>query len=304
MPWRRLGRIYEPEAIGDWATTHAAVPFVGATCDGGLELFFSPRDRRGRSYTARATLSLIGQPPQVSTFDTPVLKPGELGAFDDSGAMGTSFVRHEAREYLYYNGWNVGVTVPFTAFVGCAVKEEGASTFERVSRAPVVGRTDADPLLAMSAWVIVEDGCWRMWYVTGVEWVATESVPRHRYRITYGESSDGLSWRPSGKTCIDFSSEAEYAIARPCVVRDGDRYRMWFSSRGSMYRIGYAESNDGIVWDRDDKAGGLEPVGDGWESESVEYSCVFDFGDKRWMLYNGNGYGMTGIGLAVLEGLS
>ena len=28
---------------------------------------------------------------------------------------------------------------------------------------------------------------------------------------------------------------------------------------------------------------------------------MFDYDGRRWMLYNGNGYGETGIGLAVLE---
>ncbi|MDR0233611.1 MAG: hypothetical protein LBI31_02235 [Zoogloeaceae bacterium] len=35
--------------------------------------------------------------------------------------------------------------------------------------------------------------------------------------------------------------------------------------------------------------------------EMIEYSIVFDHGRQRYMLYNGNGYGKTGFGLAVLE---
>ena len=85
------------------------------------------------------------------------------------------------------------------------------------------------------------------------------------------------------------------------MVRDGDLYRMWFSCRGPAYRIRYAESADGLEWERSDAVCGLDPAGTGWESESVEYSCVFDHGGRRLMLYNGNGYGRTGIGLASLE---
>jgi hypothetical protein len=140
-----------------------------------------------------------------------------------------------------------------------------------------------------------------MWYASGVRWTPTDTGPKHEYRIVYAESNDGLSWRPTGRTCIDFESAEEYALARPCVVRDPDRYRMWFSCRGTAYRIGYAESDDGLVWERDDAAGGLRPSPATWESTSVEYPCVFDHAGRRWMLYNGNGYGETGIGLATLE---
>lgn len=43
-------------------------------------------------------------------------------------------------------------------------------------------------------------------------------------------------------------------IHAPMVVKDGDRYRMWYSGsdRGTneYHRIGYAESRDGIEWAR------------------------------------------------------
>jgi hypothetical protein len=33
----------------------------------------------------------------------------------------------------------------------------------------------------------------------------------------------------------------------------------------------------------------------------IEYPAVFDAGGRRYMLYNGNGYGRSGMGLAVLD---
>jgi hypothetical protein len=299
--WRRYDRILEPPRIGDWAVTHAAVPVIRNALDGSLELLFSPRDNEGRSHTGRADLQLADGEARIHLHEHPVLAPGALGAFDDSGAMGACHVHHAGREYLYYIGWNRGVTVPFTTFIGCAISDDGGRTFERVSRAPVLGRSDADPFLATSPWVMVDGDRWRMWYASGVGWTRTDAGPKHEYRIVYAESADGLDWRPTRHVCIDFASEEEYAIARPCIIRDSDRYRMWFSCRGPAYRIGYAESDDGMSWERDDERGGLRAEGDDWESRSVEYACVFDHGGKRWMLYNGNGYGETGVGLAVLE---
>ncbi len=38
-----------------------------------------------------------------------------------------------------------------------------------------------------------------------------------------------------------------------------------------------------------------------WDSTERTYPCVFDYGNRRYMLYNGNGYGKTGFGIAVLE---
>ena len=74
---------------------------------------------------------------------------------------------------------------------------------------------------------------------------------------------------------------------------------MWYSYRGSSYRIGYAESEDGVSWERKDHLAGISTSEDGWDSEMVAYAFVFDHRGQRYMLYNGNGYGQTGIGLAV-----
>jgi putative glycosyltransferase len=39
----------------------------------------------------------------------------------------------------------------------------------------------------------------------------------------------------------------------------------------------------------------------GWDSEMIEYPFVFDHAGERYMLYNGNGYGKSGFGLAILN---
>jgi hypothetical protein len=49
-----------------------------------------------------------------------------------------------------------------------------------------------------------------------------------------------------------------------------------------------------------DEEAGIDVSPSGWDSDMVEYACVFDHDGSRHMLYNGNGYGETGIGYAVL----
>jgi hypothetical protein len=76
---------------------------------------------------------------------------------------------------------------------------------------------------------------------------------------------------------------------------------MWYASRGTAYRIGYAESSDGRHWERRDGEAGIDVSDSGWDSEMLAYPCVFDHRGQRYMLYNGNGFGQTGIGLAILS---
>jgi hypothetical protein len=275
------------------------VPFVEPLKD-DLRLYFSGRDTGGRSVTGYADGD-PREPRSLRFASLPILEPGPLGTFDDSGAMGSSLVAHEGRKYLYYIGWTRGVSVPFYTFVGCAVSDDGGKTFERVSAAPLLERSDADPYLTTSPWVLIDEGSWRMWYASGTGWEPTEEGPRHRYHILHAESRDGITWRRSGHVCIDYLNDDEYAFARPCVVKTNRGYRMWYSYRGDAYRIGYAESVDGLQWERKDAEAGIDVSGEGWDSEMIEYPCVFEYRGDSLMLYNGNGYGATGIGLALLE---
>lgn len=295
--FQKTGLLVRPPTSLPWSLSHAAVPFV----DSGdpLRLYFSTRDESGRSQLARAMLDLDAHRAELEP--KAVLRPGPLGAFDDRGVMGSCIVRSGGSLFLYYTGWELGVTVPFRNFIGCAVSNDGGVTFRKVSKGPVLGPIDLDPFMAHSPWVLVEDGRWRMWYCSTTKWYLHGNEPRHLYHIKYAESGDGIAWEREGHVCVDFAGPHEYALSRPCVIRDGDRYRMWFSTRGEQYRLGYAESSDGLSWERHDELAGLEPSAEGWDSEMICYACVFDRDGDRHALYNGNGYGRTGIGHAVLE---
>lgn len=85
-------------------------------------------------------------------------------------------------------------------------------------------------------------------------------------------------------------------LCRPCVLGD----EMWYCYRSmdGQYRIGYAK----IVNDEwKIMPSGIEPSGSGFDAKACAYPCVFDHEGERYMLYNGDGYGKTGFGLAILE---
>ena len=297
--WHRRGRLLEPRHQQPWIVSHAALPVADAIGDARYRVYFSARDGASRGHIGFCELVGADEPRVTGVADAPVLGPGALGAFDDAGVTTSCLVNHRGLKYLYYSGWSLGVTVPFYLASGLAVSRDGGRTFERWSAAPLLDRNDVDPLLNASPWVMVDDGQWRMWYVSATAWTLDGDRPRHHYHIRYAESSDGLVWKRDGHVAIDYAGADEYALARPCVVKDGSLYRMWFSRRGQSYRLGYAESADGLGWTRRDDAAGLEPAAMGWDSEMIAYPFVFEH-DGTWrLLYNGNSYGASGFGYAI-----
>lgn len=297
--WVKRGCILSPSGCG-WMHSHAALPTVLSRHQGLVDVYYCSRDAQARSHIGRFTFDVATRAIPVSVSEAPLLSPGPLGAFDDSGVTPACIIRVGARLYLYYTGWMLGRTVPFYYAIGLAISHDEGRTFRRMSRAPILDRNDTDPFLTASPVVLYEDNRWRMWYVSGVRWEQGVTGPRHYYHIKYAESDDGVHWRREGRICIDFANDREYAIARPSVVRDAKVYRMWFPHRGESYRIGYAESADGLTWRRFDGPAGIDVSPEGWDSEMVTYPAVFDHMGSRYMLYNGNGYGRSGIGLAQL----
>ena len=165
-------------------------------------------------------------------------------------------------------------------------------------QAPLTIRT-APSTLKIYASGFVADGRLTMPHSQGhLAWGAREESMQHV--IKYAESSDGMRWERHGHVAIPLHASGEFAVARPCVLHDDGRYRMWYSRRTPDYRMGYAESRDGLAWTRRDSDAGLAPSPGSWDGQSVEYACVFDADGERWMLYNGDDYGRAGFGLAML----
>jgi len=306
MKWRKLGLVFCPSGEVEWMQSHAAVPFVGKTFEDNIKVFFSSRNKNQESSIGFVIFNITTlEICEIS--NTPVLSKGELGCFDDSGVMGCCVIDTGNVERMYYLGWNLGVTVPFRNSIGIAESRDKGNIFNKIYAGPIIDRSKDEPHFVASNCVINDQGKYKIWYLSCTSWFRDESGKvMHKYHIKYAESVDGIEWNRTGVVAIDYLDEYEYAISVPRVIKDQDGlYRMWFSSRAtkniSTYRIRYAESVDGIIWKRKDNKVGIDVSPIGWDSDMIEYPFVFDHKEQRYMLYNGNGYGKTGFGLAVLE---
>ncbi len=241
--------------------------------------------------------------------DRPVLGLGHLGTFDDSGVTPCCIVDYESRKYLFYVGWNQTVTVPYRNAIGTAVSADGGVSFRRLFEGPVLDRTRLEPYFLASPFCILDDDRWKLWYTSSTGWTVVDGKPEPLYQIKYAESRDGINWVRNNTTCIEYKLEGE-ANTRPCVLKENGLYRMWYCYRGSTnyrtdktqsYRLGYAESRDGIAWERKDDEVGIERSDEGWDSLMMEYPYVYEHKGRKYMLYNGNGFGETGFGYAILD---
>lgn len=302
--WNKIGLIFNASQQLPWMNSHASVPIAENIENDLFRIYFSSRDCDQRSHTGYVVVDIKNPSEIIALSKEPVISPGALGCFDDNGTMATWLTKTDKHKYLYYIGWNLGVTVPFRNAIGLAATEtvdSNATEFKRRFQGPILDRSSTEPHFVASCCVLKIKEAWFMWYLSCTEWRVRDGRTQHRYHIKFAKSIDGINWIREGKVAIPYLSDDEYAISRPSVIFEDNVFKMWYSYRGDRYRIGYAESTNGEDWERKDHLCGIDTTPNGWDSDMVEYPYVFKHSGRYYMLYNGNGYGKTGFGLAVLD---
>ena len=302
MKWNKLGLFLKDISLGSWHASHYSVPIGEVVENNFLRVYISGRDELNRSYTTSVVLDFEKNFKLVEVASSPILSPGRNGQFDDSGAMATWMYKKENGEnFMYYIGWNLSKEVPFRNSIGLALSNKNKLSFTKFSNGPILDRSIFDPGFVASCAVEKVNDEYYMWYLSCDDWIFTNGSYKAKYNIKLAKSSDLINWARSGVVCIDFTSSKEYAISRPSVIKEGDIFKMWYSVKGQSYKIGYAESSDGIHWVRKDEQVGISTSENGWDSEMIEYPHVLEIKSQKYMIYNGNGYGVDGIGIAVSE---
>lgn len=207
-----------------WVVRNLILLFVGF-------LFLSP------------ALPLVAQPSGWIRFGSePVIDVGAPGSWD--------FWRVNNHDVNFEDGtfkmWFTGASQPNRASIGYATSQEG-----------VFWEKDSLPVLTpdSSGWddryvglpvVIVEDGIHKMWY-GGDNGVVGG--------IGYATSTDGgVSWaKYDGNPVMQVGIAGSWddLVIAPCtVLREDGIYKMWYVGTQDLplFEIGYATSEDGIVW--------------------------------------------------------
>lgn len=303
--WKKKGLIFSPDGSG-FFKTHAARPIPYQLNETALRIFYSSRDSDDRMLPTFIDVD-IDDPSKISYIsDKPLVDLGEPGTFDDSGVTLGSIVECGDRTLIYYTGWKRRRVVSFELSIGVIEWNRKDDSYSKLFKGPILGQDKDHPLLVAGPYVMRENGLFKMWYCSGTGWKFPNENPEPIYTVFYAESDDGVDWRPLGRRVIEYAYDGE-VISAPWVLKINDKYHMWYSKRGHMnkseknYTIGYALSDDGIVWERLDKFAGIGVSESGWDSEMVCYPSFYSHKDRTYMLYSGNGVGRGGMGYAMAD---
>jgi hypothetical protein len=237
----------------------------------------------------------------VREHNHPFFEHGSANSFYADGVSIGNCYEVDGERYMLFMGWQTPQGGHWRGDIGRLVVKPDL-TLELDSDSPFMASDEIDPISLSYPWVLENEvGGFCMWYGSTITWDAGNGEMLHI--INFASSADGHHWDREG-LAVPYEIGIAQAFSRPTVACDAQGgHGMWFSYRsgtGEKYHIGYAVSKDCRTWKLELKAAGIDVSPNGWDSEMIEYPFVFDHKGQRYMLYNGNGYGKTGFGLAVL----
>ncbi|MGE4170323.1 MAG: hypothetical protein AB7F28_06355 [Candidatus Margulisiibacteriota bacterium] len=302
MKWQKKGLIYCAKGESNWAATGASLPVPHLLSDQVLRLYVAFADVQNRSRIGYVDVNPENPSEVLAVSPTPLLDIGEDGTFDENGVVPISIVSQDNQLYLYYVGFQLGVKRPYYLFSGLAISQDNGQSFQKYQETPILDRSPQEKYIRTAPFVLKENNVWKMWYLGGNEWTSYQGKPLPIYKINYLESSDGIHWGETGVLCID-TDEDIHGFGRPYVTKEpNNTYKMVYSIRyfSKNYRLGQAESKDGIHWTKSPTEFGVETSASGWDSDMICYGIPFSHKNKHYLFYNGNQYGKTGVGYAEL----
>lgn len=263
-------------------------------------IFFSGRDTQKRSSVGAVDIDIVRRTIVREHFE-PIFLHGPLGSFYARGVSLGNCYQVGSHRYMLFMGWQAAAGSHWRGDIG-ALEVLPDLGLALALASPLLGADQTDPLSLSYPWVSqCPSGGYVMVYGSTRCWDAGNGEMLHV--LNHATSDDGLAWVRHG-LAVPFEISRIQAFSRPTVVyADNGTAEMWFSyrsGRGETYRIGYAV-NDGKGWRLALEDVGIDVSTDGWDAEMIEYPYVFDHNGRRYMLYNGNGYGRTGFGLAIYE---
>ncbi len=302
--WIKKGNIFQNDTSLWWSKKYAGIPTIDQINDDILRIYYYSMDEKMDGRISYIDVDAKNPSNILYSKKEPVLDIGENGTFDDCGVCPSCIVTINDKKHIYYLGVQRAEKTPYLYFAGVAV-ENNNGIFERVQKNPVLDRTATEPYTRSATTIIQEGNLFKMWYVSAFEWFKWNDRLYPKYVIRSAHSKDGISWFSLPEKVIEFEDEFEFGFGRPWVIKEDGIYKMYYSVRSTNvpYKMGYAESVNGIDWKRKDHELGLIRSETGWDSEMICYPCVVNTKYGKYLFYNGNSHGASGFGYAKWENL-
>lgn len=300
--------IFGPDQTGDWDQWTNGVSVVRTPDGARYRMYYCGRKGAGIGFAEASIADPLAWREHPAS---PVLTPRADNWEGDMLNQPRVVKVTDEHWRMYYTGWGYrpsperGESEGGTSWaMGLAESFDGGTTWRRARDEPILPRGqsgDPDDGGACVPTLLRVGNQWWMWYTAG----KVNPAGHQNIHLCLATSDDGLEWtkHPANPVLTDDFGDAPRSVtSRCCVRRERGVFRLWYSFAKPDYRICYAESLDGVHWERSP----IQPALDAspaptWDDQMVEYPEI-DVVDGQWRLwFCGNGFGSVGFAEGIVE---
>jgi hypothetical protein len=236
---------------------------------------------------------------------------GNPGCYDEHGIFPINPFFINDKLFAFTTGWSRRESVDVDTSIGIVKSTRPFINFERIGDGPLISANVDEPYLVLDPYVIKITNNYLIYYCYGDKYIYDEINKKweRSYLISMARSSDLNFFERTSRFIIPKLDDDEVQ-AYPTVLSRKGLYHMIFCFRSAFdfrknpsrsYKFGYAFSNDGINWLRDDnKLIDLDSHNEN-DFQMKAYPSFFSVGEDVYLLYNGNNFGESGFMIAKLE---
>lgn len=300
MYWQRLGKIFTLDSLHPLMQSHSSNPTPHQIDTHIFRVFFSTRNVENKSSISFFDLDMSSleiknqaQEPLISFQDDTFYSHGI--------SLGCIYQKPNEKTFLTFMGWHIPKDSHWMGYLGEMELNKALGEIDIPKQPIIFPEPKMDPISISYADIIQDQDTYYLFYGSTITWDAGNQEMIHV--INVATSKDAEHWEKHG-LAVPYQKNKIQAFSRPTIMKIDNVWHMWFSYRGGngdKYKIGHAKTTNLLSWDLDlEKTSLYANPNAAWESEMVEYPYVFKYQNDIYMLYNGNSYGKTGIGLAKL----
>jgi predicted GH43/DUF377 family glycosyl hydrolase len=222
--------------------------------------------------------------------NNPVLDVGSADSWDDSRAAAWTVLLINTTYHMWYGGYDGS-----THRIGYATSDDG-TTWTKYANNPVLDVGPAgswDDTHIQTPTVYFDGSTYRMWYM---------GADQDSAWIGHATSDDGVTWTKYDQNPVLVmgppDSWDDRWLETTSIVYHNTTYHMWYTGYdGSTRRIGYATSDDGVIWTKYANNPVLDVgTGGSWDDIHIVGSNAFIFNGTIYHMwysgYNGSNYRM------------
>jgi hypothetical protein len=284
MTWKRLSKI-----VAIQSSSYYAKPLLIPTHD-GYEIIFTDRDSNNCSFIKRGKFLIKNAVGEI-TREKILYQKDQSNPLEANGVIASSFLIQDQEILLFCTAFHFDHKKNFLSSPFLLILDK--KTFVIKSKSALRLQNNDIPT-----------GCGGALRENGINYLTFESRFQKNdtfsFELKLATSLDIQRWDVS-KTFSIMPKEDEQYLSSPIFLKHNNRFIIAYSlKKNGRYSILFTESNNLIDWNSISEMSFLPNPEVDWENEEVCYPFLWvNEKNEICMLYNGNKYGKSGLGMAI-----